>query len=107
MSLPQDILTEGKKLKEQFKYTSDPHVVRNSDGSLNFDDDKMDCSEFFLKTVRNTSPELYLKLIEKLPGNKEGGNTKTIQKGIEDIEGLTDLTDLKQDNWDGDGEDNK
>lgn len=98
MSLPQDILIEAKKLKEKFKYTSDPKVVRNPDGSLNFDDDKMDCSEFFLKTVKNVNADLYSKLIEKMPGGKEGGNTKTIQKGIKEIEGITNLTELKQDN---------
>lgn len=98
MAIPTDILSEAKKLKEKYKYSSDPSVVRNPDGSLNFDDDKMDCSEFVLRSVKAATPSLYAKLIEKVAGNKDGGNTKTIQKGIKEIEGISDLTKLKQDN---------
>lgn len=96
MDIQNKILAEGKKLKLKYGYSHDPEVVRNHDGSLNYEDDKMDCSEFILYATKNASPELYSKLIVMLPSGKEGGNTKTIQDGIKLILGTPDLSGLKQ-----------
>ncbi|MEJ1242529.1 hypothetical protein WBG78_30555 [Chryseolinea sp. T2] len=92
MSLAIQILNEGISKKEKFKYALND--VRAADGSLNFDDDKMDCSEFFLSCVKSVSSELYTKLTEKLANGKVGGNTKTIQKGIIVIEGIDNISNL-------------
>jgi hypothetical protein len=92
MSLASQILQQGKLLLGLYKYSS--VEVRNPDGSLNFTDDKMDCSEFVMAATKAASPELFKKLTTKNPAGKPMANTSTIKEAIKNLEGWPDLSHL-------------
>lgn len=72
---------------------------RGTAGELVFDDAKMDCSEFVLMVLKQTSPLLYNSMtVDTAPGKERGGNTVTIRSGIETVTGMKLAEALRQDN---------
>lgn len=98
MALKENILQKGIELYNKVKsgdLTLKYGEYRN-DGMLDLDSSIMDCSMFILKITKEASSSLFSSLTDPYPNGKYGGNTSTIKAGILAIEGLTDISKLRQ-----------
>lgn len=69
--------------------------IRGNIGELNYDDTFCDCSEFVLRVLKDSDPEIYKKLVEVDEAGNTFGSTSTIRKGIENMGDSFRKTDPK------------